>query len=433
MFKSLAAVVLLCFLVPSAGMAATPFDAPAVFDLTGSSIAFSASVETQRLGVRDLALSPNPAPVTGYLDIDQLSSKTGIFYGAVREVSAQTTATIPFDDKTFTIAVSISGDSVSGIFLWKEDKAVFYPDTLVATFTVNGIAQSFPFTGIPLPAAYSDAEIRLSAQQSVEEEVYGYEVSVSVAIDLVGVLDEQANDESQLWLALQTSKDACYSGDTLTLYASAGNPGEDRKLDFYLLMFDPSGNPFLAPEYIDRLAAFKSSAIFDGGAYASPTAVLEVKLPAFTPPMVTGGQYEFYGALIDSGTDNMASNLASVQFTFDPDNESSEVPAKQYDGTWTGTGASDVATGDCPALAQVAMEIEQHEISGAGDDGEDGYELTGSVTDGGEVVDGVLLEEFGPNWVPVGSFNGTFSGDTFSGRWLDNYGCHGSVSLTRFE
>jgi hypothetical protein len=432
MSKFIAFLGIALLLLPNIGFAAAPFDAPAVFNLESSSIAFSASVETQRLGVRDLAIDPNPAPVTGYLDINNLSSNTGIFYGAVREVTTQTNAEIPFENKSFTITVSISGDSVTGIFLWREDKVVFYPETLTATFTVNGISQSVPFTGIPLPANYLDGVISLTAQQTVEQEVYGYPVRISAAISLVGTMNDSGQNTGQLWLALQNDKDVYYSGDTLTLYASAGNPGTDRKIDFYLLMLDPSGNPFLAPEYTNRLAEFKS-AIFDGAAYASPTAVLQIKLPAFTPPIVASGQYQFYAALLEAGTETMASNLASSQFNFDADNSSTSADAKIYDGTWIGTGSSDVVTADCPALAQVVFEIDRHVITGTADNGEDGYEVAGTINDQGEVVDGILLEEFGPNWVPVGSFNGVFSGESFSGRWLDNYGCHGSVSLTKFE
>ncbi len=136
---------------------------------------------------------------------------------------------------------------------------------------------------------------------------------------------------------------------------------------------------------------------------------------------------------MDAGSDRMASKLATTQFAFDADTPNSGAEPEPYDGTWTGSGTSDVVTADCPALADVQFEIAQNRIAGWADDGEDGYEMSGTVDDQGEVLDGVLLEEFGPDRVPMGSFNGTFSGNSFSGRWVDNYGCHGSVSLTKFE
>jgi hypothetical protein len=57
---------------PNTSMSATPFSAPAVFDLTGSEIGFSLTLDTTTMGQIEASLTPNPAPVTGSIRVSSL-------------------------------------------------------------------------------------------------------------------------------------------------------------------------------------------------------------------------------------------------------------------------------------------------------------------------------------------------------------------------
>ncbi len=56
----------------------TPVTAPVRFDLAGSEIGFSVEVERRQGGILSMALNPNPAAVTGTIDIEQLNLLTGL-------------------------------------------------------------------------------------------------------------------------------------------------------------------------------------------------------------------------------------------------------------------------------------------------------------------------------------------------------------------
>jgi hypothetical protein len=50
------------------------------------------------------------------------------------------------------------------------------------------------------------------------------------------------------------------------------------------------------------------------------------------------------------------------------------------------------------------------------------------------IVEGILLEEFGASLIAVGTFSGQLSpSGTGAGTWVDDYGCYGTFTVTRQE
>ena len=135
-----------------------------------------------------------------------------------------------------------------------------------------------------------------------------------------------------------------------------------------------------------------------------------------------------------AGGSEPISNLACANFIYDT---SLQPDADPFDGEWHGSGGSSVPGGECPPLAAVHMTIVDSQISGVADEvvevDADGYRMTGTINVSGEIVDGVLLEEYMNSWIPVGSFTGAFSGTTCSGTWMDEYGCYGTFTLEKMN
>ncbi len=67
-------------------ISATPVTTPARFDLAGSEIGFSVEVERRQGGAPSMALNPNPAAVTGTIDIEQLNQLMGLFTGTFTDI-----------------------------------------------------------------------------------------------------------------------------------------------------------------------------------------------------------------------------------------------------------------------------------------------------------------------------------------------------------
>ncbi|MBW2309085.1 MAG: hypothetical protein JRG73_19345 [Deltaproteobacteria bacterium] len=293
--------------------AAVPFSAPVSFDLEGSSISFAVSLETQRLGTLEMGITPNPAPLNGYIDINQMNQETGVFSGAFREVSASTAADAPRLGLSFPINVTINGSAVPGIFIWNQDKVVFYPEALVAALSFGTRSWNIPFSGIPLVGHYRDGRLTLQSNLEFSDNYNGYDFTVQIGIDLVGRM--QTQNTGGLWFNLQTNREMYLAGDNLKLYASLGYFGQNQMLDVYLALIDPSGNALFAPEYTSVLAPV-GSVMLETGYYIPPTLIFDVAVPVQSPPIISTGQYQFLAAFCRAGTMDLVGDIASAEFSF---------------------------------------------------------------------------------------------------------------------
>ena len=416
--------------------AAQPFKAPAVFDLNGSSMEMVISFDLERLGTHELSLGSNPAPINGFIDINTISTLTGVCRGRMRDISSSTEAEIEKMGLSlgFTVTATLNADPLNGIFFWSKDKAAFYPDNLVLTLSFDSQSWDIPLSGIPLPADYNDGVLSLDAELDFSEEYEGYEFSAVIGLHLRGVLQSQGADDGKLVIDLELDKNIYQPGDRLQLRAGLNNGGGEQRVEIYVAFFDHERNYFFAPDYTNTMTPL-TTVTLAAGQYTSLTKILEVLLPAHTPPIATAGACSFCAVVTSAGSSEPLSNWAFADFTYnvlDP-----QPDAEPFDGEWHGSGTSAVPGGECPPLAAVHMTIVESQISGEADEvveiNADGYRMTGSVNAQGEIVDGILLEEFMNLWIPVGSYNGTFSGTTCSGTWIDEYGCYGNFSLEKMN
>ncbi len=420
------------FLVPVD--AAQPFKAPAVFDFNGSTMALKLEFDLGRLGTHELKINPNPAPVTGFIDIETVSSLTGVCRGRLRDFSATTQAGIEKMgvNLDFTVTATLNADPLDGVFLWSKDKAVFYPDNLILTLDFGGEKWDIPLSGIPLPAQYRNGVLTLNVEVEQSGKYEGYDYDAVIGLHLVGVLKSQAPGNGNITIELELDKNSYKPGDRLKLRAALDNSGGARKVDIYVAFFDPEGNYFFGPDYTSRMTPLITVDL-DAYEHSSLTEILNVLLPAHTPPIAAAEASSFCAVVTAAGSTAPISNLACADFTYD------FTPANPdpYDGEWHGSGGSSVVGGECPALAEVHMTIVKSQISGVADEVDmidaDGYRMTGTIDTEGKVTDGVLLEEFMNSWIPVGSFTCTFSGSSCTGTWIDEYGCYGSFSLARMN
>ncbi|MBN2808808.1 MAG: hypothetical protein JXR80_04875 [Deltaproteobacteria bacterium] len=417
--------------------AADPFRAPAQFNLAGSSLDVSISMTHPRLGTYALALNPNPAPVSGYLDFDSVSALTGICRGRMREVSASTQAEIDrlgfsFD---FTVTATLNADPLDGIFFWSKNKAAFYPDGMVLTLSFDSESWDIPLSGIPLPADYIDGVLTLDTALEFNENYEGYAFAAVIGLHLVATLESQAVGDGGVAIDLQLNKNVYQPGDRLELRAGLNNDGPERPVDIYVAFFDHENNPFFANDYTSTMTPLLTNVTLSAGRYISLTKILEVMLPAHTPPIAAPGACFFCAVVTPVGSFEALSNWAFAEFTYAV--PAGQAEAADFDGEWHGSGVSAVVGGDCSGLADVHLTVVDGQISGSAaevvDYDADSYRMTGTVNAQGEIVDGVLLEEFMNSWLPVGSYSGTFSGNSGSGTWMDEYGCYGTFSVTKMN
>ena len=416
--------------------AAQPFKAPAVFNFSGSTMDLAISFDLGRFGTHELGLSPNPAPVTGFIDVDSISSLTGVCRGRMRDISASTEAEISKVGLSldFTLTATLNADPLDGIFIWSKDKAAFYPDNLVLTLSFDSESWDIPLNGIPLPAEYIDGILSLDAELEYSEEYEGYEFSAVIGLHLRGVLQSQGDGDGKLVIDLELDKNIYQPGDRLQLRAGLDNGGGERWVDIYVAFFDHVGNYFFAPDYTGTMTPL-TSVNLAADQYVELTKILDIWLPAHTPPIVAAGAGSFCAVVTLAGSSEPISNLVCADFIYNvPD---SQPDADPFDGEWHGSGGSAVPGGECPSLAEVHMTIVDSQISGVADEAveidADGYRMVGSVNAQGEIVDGILLEEFMTSWIPVGSYTGTFFDTTCSGTWLDEYGCYGIFTLGKMN
>ncbi|MCP4682796.1 MAG: hypothetical protein GY864_10730 [Desulfobacterales bacterium] len=401
--------------------AATPFSAPAEFDLSGSTIDFSVVLA----GGWDTSLAPNPAPVTGSINIETINRITGAFTGEFADITASTTATLPSPVGDIDIICTINSDDLSGWFVWAMDKVIFRPDTINATFSIGGESFNVPFNGVHIPVEYKDGVISATA---VVEHSGVYDGTIPIAYDatlvinLTGNLADQSNNGP--WVELKTNSNAYVNGDTLQLYFGIGNPGTVLPVDLYLGLLGPNGALLTAPGYTGTIGPIISNFPLPGNFSIPSILVYGIPLTAITPPISSPGAYLFWAVLTEPGNLNLLSEFALAPFEY------GAAVSHPYDGTWDGSADShsDLSEGDCSGFSDVDFTITNSKIVGTAlDDEEVGYTVTGYVDPDGTIKDGTISVE----GRPVGYFDGIITGTTISGTWLDIDVCYGPYEMTK--
>jgi hypothetical protein len=303
---------------------------------------------------------------------------------------------------------------------------------VTVTVDIDGQSWPIPMGGIPLAGTYKDGVLTIDFEVDHSGEYAGYSYDLRLAFHLRGTLESrpEADDGRVPAVELKLNKSNYKTGDRLRLEVGIHNNNVEREVDLYLTFFDPEGNYFFAPEYTSRMLWLKRLHLAPHQEIAL-SQVLEVGLPAHTPPIVLSGKSHFCAVLTEAGKTMPLSAEAFADFTYNAPDIQIGGP---YDGDWIGTGTSAVPGGPCPALATVTMHVTDSQIEGEADEAvEDGdsYRMTGRINEKGEIVDGQLLEDFRNDWIVVGSFKGNVVGNTINGTWIDDYGCYGTFTAEK--
>jgi hypothetical protein len=428
-------------------VAATPFTAPANFDLSGSSIGFTFVLDASQTDLSS-AINPNPTPVTGLVIIDTLNQASGVFSGRLSNISASSILNVPrFGSPTVT--ATLNSDTLSGLFIWQQDKVFFNAESLTATLTIGGQSTVVPLSGIKLPANYTDGQLSLSFQVAETFEYAGSSVSITLDVRLLGTLSQTSGDSTapntgSVWVQLNTDKMSYQADDTLKLFGAVGNAGASQNVDIYVALQMPDGTLLFYPNYTADVVPILSGFTLDSNAYVPPLILQDIALPSSVPPLSEPNNYQFLAAVTETNTFNFLTDIVSAPFTYGLVQQSGDAPDPNdttppsgngaHDGRWTGTGGSNVVSADCPGLAYVLFDITNNLVTGvavdAAPEDADAYDITARV-EGDSLADGVLWEEFTTDLIAVGAFTGNFSGNQLSGTWYDSYGCSGTYSLTR--
>ncbi len=419
-------------LLPATGFSAVPFTAPAEFDLTGSTISAQVRLETRLRGTVQASLTPNPTAVSGDLEIHTLDTASGAFTGALDQISATSTATVGQLGLTFPVTVTLSSNDVRGLFFWDQNTAVISPENITVTLDFAGTVWNVPVSGIPIPATYNNGKLAFSLNVDYADSYMGYAYTANIGINLVGTLVAGASSGlgqtsgGLPWLDIWTDETAYGPGDTLTLHITIGNAGPARTVDLYIALLDPAGGISFWPAYTASPTALPELSL-TSGFYVPPLALQQVVLPTNLPPISASGNYSFLAAFTDPGTLNIVGATADAPFVY----SAAASGQGAFDGQWDGPATIDTGQALCGTYGNAHFDIAGGVISGWGISDEDGYAVSGTVSPAGVVQNGLLWEEYGADLIQVGTFSGTFSGNTGNGTWGDRYGCSGTYQVTR--
>ncbi|MCP4693829.1 MAG: hypothetical protein GY859_37690 [Desulfobacterales bacterium] len=415
-------VVLFIFaLAPGAAQSATPFQAPATFVLENSTFDFSVSFTFPRVGEVGVAVNPSPTPVTGNITIDELEMATGLFTGSFNNITGSTAAAHPLLEG-LVITLTLNSENVSGKFLWAQNKVILYAETLEATLSFSGgFSWPVPLNGAPVPATYQNDALSISTGLNKSGEYSGYTFNIDVAVDLTANL--QAQPAVAAWTEIKTDRTAYGAGDPLKLYLSVGTGGAARVADLYLVLEAPDQTIYSWPTYGMGVVPAAVGLPLPADLNVTGLELFDVVLPS-TIPLAPGDQpYKYHFVMADTGTADAIGAIASASFTY-----AGAAVAPAYDGTWTGTALCPLNNEVCSSFNEVEFLIADGRITGYGvDDEQEEYPVTGVVDGDGNIVDGVIYEDD----IPIGVFDGSFSGAAGSGTWHDHYGCYGTFNVTK--
>jgi hypothetical protein len=410
----------LCFLISSNSFAAKPFVAPVNFDLDGSNIEFQMTFETQKLHKSyEASLNPNPAPVTGRIEIEKLNQDSGVFSGFFREITATTTVSNVPGLSEVKVGIEINGYT-TGIFLWNENKVVFSPVYLNADISISGNVFHVLLANVPIRATYNNERMTLDFEINKQGEYANFNFDLSAKVHLVGQMQKPDNANNGLWIKLSTN-DAVYNeGENFKLFASLGNSGETKNIDLYIILED-NGKYYSFPYYGEGFTPVLQNYRFNSGLYALNIKLHDANLPTITPPINHPGKFTYYAVFTEPHTTKILGVIESTVFNYEEN-----VGSGTYDGIWEGTAVSNVHTDFCEGDAHVIFNIVSNRIDGTASMFDDEYTATGFVDSQGKIVDGVIWDD-----APIGTFDGHVDGKRMSGTWVDQYGCFGTFEMTK--
>ncbi len=411
----------LYFIFTANSFAAKPFAAPVEFNLEGSNVEFNMSFTTERLHkTYDASLNPNPAPVTGKINIDNLNQDSGIFSGEFENVMATTTISDVPGLSDVKVGVEINGFT-TGIFIWDTNKVVFNPVYMTARININGQVFEVLMANIPIRATYNDGRITLDFDIAKQGTYSNFEFDLSAKVHLVGIMQQTDNANNGLWFKLSTNDAVFSNNENFKLFASLGNAGETRNVDLYIIL-EYGGKYYSFPEYAEGFKPVLSNYRFKSGLYALNILLHNVNLPSpVTPPIYTPGKYTYYAVYTEPGTTKILGVIESVVFNYEE-----QSGAGMYDGIWEGTAVSNVHTDFCDGSAHVIFNVVGNRIDGTASEFDDEFTATGFINSQGKIENGVVWDD-----APIGTFDGAVDGRTMSGTWSDVYGCFGTFSLTK--
>ncbi len=420
---AVSAVLFLLTLYPGAARSATPFEAPAEFDLAGSTFGLSI---TFSFPIGDRTLELEPTDITGKVKVDAINRTTGYFTGRFENIAgSRTTSIAVLGDLVFTL--TLNSTNLTGWFVWAQDRVILYPETITATLDFGGGSggYSVPLNGVPLQAQYNNGTLSIISNPNFSNSYEGYSFTADIDINLQGTLQEQS--ESDPWSDLSLDRTAYGAGDSMQLLLSLWTGSGQETVNLYLGLLAPDGTAYFYPGWATAPTAILSNVGLPANTPLPATEVLNVTLPDGLPIAADPAPYNFFFAMVDTATGDFVGGYATAPFTY----AAAPAAPEGYDGTWDGTADNMTNSDVCSSFAEVHFEIANGRISGYAADAEDEYPTSGVVDANGKIVDGVIYEELAGQNVQIGAYQGEFSENTGTGTWHDMYGCQGTFNVTR--
>ena len=104
----------------------------------------------------------------------------------------------------------------------------------------------------------------------------------------------------EIWV--ETDKTSYVPGDAIELKVGGRNTGMDRMVDIYIAIVKSDGSIHCADSWMPGITAWIPGFVFPGGFSMMPVPFYTFILPCDLPPINSGGEYFFAGALTPPGT-----------------------------------------------------------------------------------------------------------------------------------
>lgn len=286
--------------------AAEPFQAPAVFDLGGSTIYLEAKVNVPIVGDVDVNITPNPVPIAGQVVVETLDGAgnwTG--YG---EGSGSATINAPVVGK-----LNVSGEaggSAQGVFDFANNLVTFYTNDSWAKIKVSGQQYDFNIDDGTVQGTFDGKYIRFATTNDTSFNLLGFTFKIHYEINAVGELKPAENLE----VFIDTNKSNYNSGDRFTTAIGFKRTGGSITVDAWLVLLDSTGALLFFPGFtttannIPNLVLPANSETYD-------RPIFDQILPGNNPPIQSTGTYIIAIGFSRPGTADFYC-IASKQFNY---------------------------------------------------------------------------------------------------------------------
>jgi hypothetical protein len=308
--KLLVPIIALMFFAASNIFAADPFEAPAVFDFSGSIIYLEAKVTLPFIGEVDVDIDPNPVPIDAKIYVDTLDADG--YWTGYGEGSGTTTASAGSGMVSFT-AYGEAGGSGEGWFDFPNDKVTIYSEDAWAKLEVGGTPYNFDIDEGEVEGAFDGTYMTYYYSGTETMNITGFNFTITYDIEAIGELETEVPVDS-LTALIETNAANYFSGDTFDCTIGLERVGPAITVDAWIVLLNPAGQLLFFPGYTTDISLIPNLMIpADFSLY--DVSLSSQTLPGSNPPIDNFGGYTVAFGLSEPGTINFLT-IGSKAFNF---------------------------------------------------------------------------------------------------------------------